>query len=277
MLAVMTSLPTCPTCSGLIPHAILAAPFCPWCGKPRTPGASDDDHAKRVKVAKAARSGGKTKSESVLSEGHRHSHLAFDPQIGFAMIGAHKHDDAMHLRAYDLYNKRVAWEALSGEMARDTMERVAVRGHTVYANIGRTLRALDLFTGRQKWGSEFSDVLDSESAVPHRELKIVDTTPPGHPGAVIAFTIDKTIVSMDRDTGRPLWKEKREHMPRSVQPLEQSGLVLFQIHSHLHEVINPAQQALVLRVEKSIENAWLAGRFGLWKVRNWGCAIGRAS
>jgi len=145
-----------------------------------------------------------------------------------------------------------------------------VRGHTVYVSIGRTLRALDLFTGRQKWGAEFSDELQYEVGHgPDRGLKVIDATPPGQLGVVITFTVDNMIMAMDRDTGRLLWKEKREHMPSKVTPIEQSGLLLFET-KYVHEVINPAQQVPVLRIAKPIQCSNLVGRYGIWQVKSWG-------
>lgn len=86
---------------------------------------------------------------------------------------------------------------------------------------------------------------------------------------MITFTVDNMIMAMDRDTGRLLWKEKREHMPSKVTPIEQSGLLLFET-KYVHEVINPAQQVPVLRIAKPIQCSNLVGRYGIWQVKSWG-------
>ncbi len=264
-----------------------AAPFCPWCGKQRVPGpgptaaelgsavavaADKVDFDQRVLEARArAVASRKAAPERTFSSGYSDLCIGFDPQIGFALIGVHEPDgEPARLRAYDMYNKRIAWEALSGEDLEDVDdEKLAVRGHTVYVSIGRTLRALDIFTGRQKWGAEFTDELRYESgAGQYRGIKLSDPTPPGQPGMVIAVTIDNIMVALDRDTGRLLWK--REGVPSVVvTALEQSGLLLFE-YDRLQEVINPAQQAPVLRIEKPIEHTCVVGRYGIWQVRNWG-------
>ena len=70
---------------------------------------------------KAARAGwGGDRHDRVFSEGHYDLCLGFDPQVGFALVGVHEPDgEPKRLCAYDMLNKRVAWESLSGEASDD--------------------------------------------------------------------------------------------------------------------------------------------------------------
>ncbi len=198
--------------------------------------------------------------------------LAFDPQVGFALIGAHQpgKKEPARLQAFDPYNQRVAWQALVGTAGVETVEddMLAVRGRNVYVSIGRSLHTLDLFTGQSKWGSEFTDRLKDDSAYGiNRGLQIIDATPDGQRGALLALGVDDTITSLDRDTGQLLWRENRERMPRRITPLGPSGLLV--IEGDQTVVIHPSSSAPVFQLSKRPSRADIVGQFGIWQVENW--------
>src|SRR5439155_22968947 len=123
---------------------------------------------------------------------------------------------------------------------------------------------LDLYTGRVKWGAELSDKLTYDGSYgPERGLKLLDPSPPGQRGAVMAFTTDSTISSFDRDSGQLSWREKRERLPYRMTCIGQSGLVAFDNG----EVMNPLQQKPVMKLGGHGE---IVGQYGLWRVSNWG-------
>lgn len=286
---------TCPSCNAPVHTVVATAPFCAWCGKPRgqqlqaffdqVQGAKaaddsddmdelfdedgDDPGLKELKKAEQAVAGPRTE-EAPFSGYAGDLCLAFDPNVGFALIGSHTPRRGQpRLRAYDLYNKRVAWEALEGTNAVKNVEdeQLAVRGRNVYVALDRSMQVLDLYTGQTKWGAEFTDKLVADgSHGPERGLRILDPSPPGQRGAVLAFTSDYIISSFDRDSGQLLWRQTRQRLPYRMSSIGQSGLVVFE--GSPSEVINPFQQTPVGTLPAYGEI--VAGQYGLWRVSNWG-------
>jgi hypothetical protein len=67
--------------------------------------------------------------------------LTFDARAGYALIGVYEPDDgAPRLRAYDVYGKRVAWEAFNGDPDVSAVGalQMAVRNGNVYLAMGRS-------------------------------------------------------------------------------------------------------------------------------------------
>jgi hypothetical protein len=286
---------SCSACGAAIPDVVASAPFCPYCGGRRaagggvvaggivgaiaTAGASagasddddDDDDMDELFDAGRPATRGAAASPAIFSESAGDLCLAFDPQIGFALVGLHKpRGEKPRLRAYDMYNKRVAWESLAGQEGLDDVdeEKLAVRGRNVYVSLGRTMQVLDLFTGKPRWGAEFTDQLEYDSSyTARRGLRILDPVPSGHPGAVLTFSADYTISSFDRDSGQQLWREVRESLPDAAYPIEEAGLVV--LYRPL-QVMNPFVQKPLYTVDHSLERLDIDGRYGLWQVENWG-------
>lgn len=275
---------SCPACNAPIHPVNVAAPFCPWCGKPRAPvgqvaqaavavsgGAelSIAERRDRLRAAMGRNAPSEPRQTRPFTSSPYNLCLAFEPQIGFALIGLHEPDgEKPRLRAWDLYNKRVAWEALADMQGIDDVsyEHIAVRGRNVYVDAERSMQVLDLYTGQTKWGAEFPDKLEYQSSAgPNRGLKIVDVSPPGQPGAVLAFTTDYTVCSFDRDTGRPLWRETRESTPSNAMALGESGLVW--LDANPPEIMNPFSQTPVL---KPVFRGGVIGHYGIAQVSNHG-------
>ena len=85
--------------------------------------------------------------------------LAYDQVIGFALVGSHATPEGVPcIRAFDLFNRRVAWEALHGEAWLSGVGRgnLAVRARNVYIAHEHALYVLDLLTGRPKWKVELT-------------------------------------------------------------------------------------------------------------------------
>jgi len=198
--------------------------------------------------------------------------MTFDPRAGFALLGAYAPDgEQPRLRAYDVYGKRVAWDAFTGDagVAELDYESIAVRNGNVYVGVGRSLRVLDLFTGQQKWGAEMPDTLAHDMGpFAIRGARVVDPAPPGARGPVWVVAIDDTIAAFDRDTGQQLWRETRENMPRRIHPFE-SGLVLLD-YRHTVEMVDPATRAILDTVGPRVERLDLEGRYGVLQVERWG-------
>jgi outer membrane protein assembly factor BamB len=252
----------CPSCATPIPAVVAGAPFCPYCGE-RKPVA--------LVVAQAA-SPRPAREPRPFSTSHRDLYLTFDPRAGFALLGVFQADGAPpRLRAFDVYNKRVAWEAFTGEPALEDLdyESIAVHVGNVYVGVGRSLRVLDLFTGQQKWGAELSDTLARDLGPPAlRGARVIDPAPAGTRGPVWAVAIDDTIFAFDRDTGQPLWREVRERMPRLIRPYE-SGLLLLE-HSSSVELVDPATKNVLDAIASGVERFDVEGRLGILQVENWG-------
>jgi hypothetical protein len=303
----------CSQCGTPIPDVVANAPFCPWCGKSRVtdlahatplgaPGApgplptagaagapspAGNAFAKLAAVAAAggdigdaaaravaqAKRSSRAERASIFSTSPYDLQIAFDPQIGFLLLGAHAPDnEPPRFRAYDPVQKRVVWEALSNAqgMADVEWENIAVHGRNVYVQLGgRMLRVLDLVSGQPKWGAELSDKVPYEiDRGAMRQMLIMDAVPPGQRGAILVPTVDYVLSSMDRDTGRPLWRETRKHRLEKWWPIEQSGLVV--LDTSPREVMQPAQQAPLARLDGRITRFSIEGRYGLWQVREWG-------
>jgi outer membrane protein assembly factor BamB len=231
----------------------------------------DDDDVDELFDSNRRSPRGAAASPEIFSESASDLCLAFDPQVGFALVGLHNPRGGQpRLRAYDMYNKRVAWESLAGQAGLKDVdeERLAVRGRNVYVSLGRSLSVLDLFTGQPKWGAEFTDRLAYDSSYhARRGLRIVDPVPPAHRGAVLTFSVDYTISAFDRESGQPLWREVRQHLPSDDYPIEEAGLVVL---NRPLEVMNPFVQKPLVTIEQSLERLDVVGRYGLWQVRHYG-------
>jgi hypothetical protein len=198
--------------------------------------------------------------------------IAFDPQLGYVLFGQHTpKGQPARIRAYDIIQKRVLWESLSGapDVASVEYEQLAAHNRNVYVATGRTLRVLDLGTGQPKWGGELSDkpCYVGEHG-PTRGMMVIDAAAPGQRGAVVVPTVDYGLTSFDRDTGRPLWHETRERSLSQWWPIEQSGLIV--LDTSPLEVMQPAQQAPLAKLDGRMRRFDIDGRYGMFKVGNWG-------
>ncbi|MEO8875455.1 MAG: PQQ-binding-like beta-propeller repeat protein, partial [Polyangiaceae bacterium] len=168
--------------------------------------------------------------------------LAHDVVIGFALVGAHATAEGVPcIRAFDLFNRRVAWEALHGEAWLSAVGRgtLAVRGRNVYITHERSLLVLDLLTGRPKWRVDLTaTVADLAGYRETSGLQIFDPFPADGRGAVLVLSVDNMLASFDRDTGAPLWQRQLEHPP-PIATVPGEGVVAALVGSKL-EVINPA-------------------------------------
>lgn len=256
----------CPSCGTSIPNVVASAPFCPYCGV-----------RKPVEVAPPTPKPKPEKAEERFADYRSGGQfLVFDPRVGYALLGSHApKGEPPRLRAWDLYNKRVAWEAMAGEPGIDRLEweKLAVHAGNVYVGGERTLRVLDLFTGAEKWRSELSDKLAYDShTVATRGMRIVDAAAPGARGAVWAVAVDDVICAFDRDTGQLLWRETREHQPRRYHPFD-SGLLLLE-YGHEVELVDPSappsKKTIVDKITGRIERFDLEGHIGVVQVDRWG-------
>jgi hypothetical protein len=264
----------CAECNATIPEVIANAPFCPYCGEEREDvAAAKDGGVGALGVGGGAGASGQTsKREEIFTTSPYDLCLSFDPQLGFAFVGVHAPSgEPARIRAYDLIQKRVLWESLSGapDIASVENEHLAAHGRNVYVAAGRTLRVLDRATGQPKWGAELTDKPSYISEYgPMRGMLIVDAVPPGQRGAVLLSTVDYVLSSVDHDTGRPVWRETRQHSLSKWWPIEQLGLVI--LDTTPREVMNPAQQAPLAKLDGRIERFNIEGRYGVWQVENWG-------
>jgi len=261
----------CTSCGTPIPDVVVAAPFCPYCGNPK--GAQSQAQAparapvviQRAAAAPKAPPGPFTAPVDSL-------YMTFDPRAGYALIGPYAPgDEKPRLRAYDVYGKRVAWDAFTGEDAVGGLdyESIAVRSGNVYVGVGRSFRALDLMTGQQKWGAELTDLLAHESdRVRGRGACVVDPAPAGARGPVWTVVVDGTISAFDRDTGQPLWRETREDLPSRFHPYEARLLLLE--YSEKVELVDPGTRKVLDTVGPRTRRFDLAGRHGLMQVHSWG-------
>ena len=180
--------------------------------------------------------------------------LAYDPVIGFALVGAHQSTSGqVCLRAVDLFNKRVAWEALHDEPWVSALGRGAltVRGRNVYVAHDRELHVLDLLTGRPKWKAELTATVADHAG--YRESsgpQIFDPFAAEGRGAVLVLAVDNVLASFDRDTGAPLWQRTLDHPP-PLAAVPGSGVVAALVGSRL-DLINPGYQQSVAVIGKEI-------------------------
>jgi outer membrane protein assembly factor BamB len=193
--------------------------------------------------------------------------LAYDTVIGFALVGAHATPEGVPcIRAFDLFNRRVAWEALHGEAWLSSVGRgtLAVRARNVYIAHDRSLYVLDLLTGRPKWRVDLSaTVADLAGYRESSGLQIFDPFPPDGRGAVLVLSVDNMLASFDRDTGAPLWQRQLDHPP-PIAAVPGEGVVAALVGSKL-EVINPAYAQSIAVIGKEfgrvdVEGKWLVAR-----------------
>ncbi len=174
--------------------------------------------------------------------------FVLDPELGPLVIGKHEPYGAPpSLRAWDARQKRVLWEAFKGQTWVTDLEAASFRlhGKTLYVASKRNLVALDLATGRQRWGAQLSD--EVARLTEHGEeprLAVEDVFPPNQPGAVLVRTNDNVLCAFDRDTGRPLYqrtlgKDASDFLVRPV-PGAQVALVVYGSPYTKCERVNPA-------------------------------------
>lgn len=178
--------------------------------------------------------------------------LAYDPAIGFAVVGAHTSENGAHcIRALDLFNRRVAWEAMHGEIWLSDVGRasLAIRGRNVYITRDRALYALDLSSGKPKWQVDLTSTVAYLAG--YRDTggpQIFDPFPSEGRGAILVLCVDDVLVSFDRDTGTELWQRRLEHPP-PVAAVPGAGVVAALVGSKL-EIINPGYQQSVAVIGK---------------------------
>ncbi|MBK6460853.1 MAG: PQQ-binding-like beta-propeller repeat protein [Myxococcales bacterium] len=161
--------------------------------------------------------------------------FVLDPELGPLVIGKHEPlRSAAVAPRVDARQKRVLREAFKGQTWVTDLEAASFRlhGKTLYVASKRNLVALDLATGRQRWGAQLSD--EVARLTEHGEeprLAVEDVFPPNQPGAVLVRTNDNVLCAFDRDTGRPLYqrtlgKDASDFLVRPV-PGAQVALVVY--------------------------------------------------
>ena len=246
----------CPSCDAPIPEVITDAPYCPYCGErkptPRAPNEARNDPPFLASTYDTA--------------------IDFDPRVGYVLVGAHRPNDGTpSVRAYDPVGKRVLWEAFAGEAGVDDARwnRVRVSKGAVYVGLQRSLRALDLASGRMKWGAELSDVLsDQSSPYETRGMRIVDPAPPGVRGCVWAVAVDDSVHCFDRDAGQLLFKQEMDPMPRRFLPYD-GGLLVLEVGSSV-KLVEPTTRQEIDVVEGRIRRFDVEGRHVFFQVRSFG-------
>jgi PQQ-like domain len=287
----------CTSCGSQIPPAVASAPFCAFCGARRldtgpagqlagavaaaaaavaTPVAVAQAHASpeaRSPVFTWSRPGSGAKpekAEKVFTTGAHNLCMAFDPQIGFALVGVHAETGKASLRAYGLQHSRVLWSAPLGqpESADIGWSKLAARSGCIFVSPDRSMHVLDLATGARRWSAEFSDVLRTGATRGgQRGLAVLDASPPGQRGAILAITADYALCAFDRDSGQPLWREVRENAPGDGMVIPDPGLVYLE---RTTEVLNPFFQKPVASFGGRVERIDVEGRYGALQVRHWG-------
>jgi outer membrane protein assembly factor BamB len=272
----MTDSPSfaCPWCGGIISHqeqgATFACPYCkakvtaPWAGEAPVVEGGDGGAGARIQLGPGVQINGNVQVTAggglVITrkrvEGELFSSYAgdlaigYDPNIGFALIGRYTPDgQPPRLRAVDIVNKRVAWEALLGQSWLEDLssDAVGVHGRSVYIANNRSLVVLDLFTGVQRWATQLPDKVDT--TYDHNEFRgpaIIDPFPSEGRGAILVLTVDHQLSAFDRDTGQPLWQRpfegQREHL-RAIHG--QSIIAGYVSATNSLEIINPGYTAPV--------------------------------
>jgi hypothetical protein len=170
--------------------------------------------------------------------------IAFDPQIGFVGVGPFgPHGEPPRLRAWELVQKRVLWEALQGQAWVSELTRASVKviGRNVYVAHKRQLLAFDLLTGNRKWGSPLSDAVDG-SEDEAGGLAVVDPFPPLGRGAILVRTVDNGLFAFDRDSGQPLWQKSYGDKSFELTAVEGLGACLVRYGAPYVkiDVVNPA-------------------------------------
>jgi outer membrane protein assembly factor BamB len=279
----MTESPSfaCPWCGGIISHqepgGTFACPYCkakvtaPYAGQaPIAPAAGDGADAgagARIHLGPGVQihgnvqvtAGGglvitrKRVEGELLSCSAGEIAIGYHADIGFALIGKYTPEgQPPRLRAIDAVNKRVAWEALSGQSWIEDLssDAIGVHGRNVYIANNRSLVVLDLFTGTQRWATQLADKV--ETSYERDELRgpaIIDPFPADGRGAVMVLTVDHQLSAFDRDTGHPLWQrpfEGRRDKLRAI--LGQSVVAAHVAEGGSLEILNPGYAAPVATV-----------------------------
>lgn len=242
----MSASPTfnCPFCGAPISGASPGATFaCPYCrAKVVAPHAAM--HAHGYGAGGVAAPQHHAPASGPFSGGVGSVVVAFDPQIGFLAVGPHEpHGEPPRIRAWDLVQGRVAWEALAGQSwtAELGLGSLKIIGRNVYVGHKRQLLCFDLLTGNRKWGSPLSDAIDGDH-LPEGGLHVVDPFPQGGRGAILVRAIDNGLYAFDRDSGQPLWNRSFGDKSFTLEAVEGQGAVLVRYGEPFvkADVVNPA-------------------------------------
>jgi len=229
----------CPFCGAPVHGAAAGVTTCMYC---HAKVVAPNVHAMVTQESAAAY--GAPPSRGPFADGIEGVVLAFDPQLGFVAIGAHSpHGEPPRLRAWDLVQGRVLWESLEAQTWVSSLTRASLRvhGRNVYVAHKRQLLALDLATGRRRWGAALSDAVDGDD-VPQGGLAVEDPFPLHGRGAILVRTIDNGLFAFDRDTGQPLWNRSYGDKTFSLESVAGQGACLVRYGSPFVkiDIVNPA-------------------------------------
>ena len=202
--------------------------------------------------------------------------LAHDPELGFSLVGpcARSKAGPYWLRAVDIENRRIGWDSPPLPDAEVPSRReIAVRGRLVYLAHRKTLTAIDLLTGKERWRGALDEAAEwSPGRGPAGGCPVADPSPAGEPGAIVVPTVDRGLAAFDRASGKALWKRTYERRARIVA-VEQTDAILVDLDGRFEilrvlggEValsVGGLDGARVLRVS-------MEGRCAVAFVQGWG-------
>ncbi len=272
----MTDSPSfaCPWCGGIISHqqqgATFACPYCkakvtaPYTGEAPVVEGGEGGAGARIQLGPNVQINGNIQPTAgggfVITrkrvEGELFSNdagelaIGYDPAIGYALIGSHApNGQPPRLRAVDLVNKRVAWEALLGQTWIEELsgDAIGVHGRNVYIANNRSLVVLDLFTGVQRWATQLSDKVETTwDRNEFRGPAVIDPFPAEGRGAVLVLTIDHQLSAFDRDTGHPLWQRSFEGSRERLRAIHGRSVIAGYVSdTNTLEILNPGYAAPV--------------------------------
>lgn len=222
----------CPSCGAPIsgpPGQVMPCPFCR--SNVVAPGVADT-----------------SRKEGPFTTDVRSLAVGFEPAVGFALVGAHMPPgEPPRVRAYNLYNKKLAWDALMGEAWISEATSVALRGRSVYVTDYHTLVALDLTTGKRRWTTD----LPAKVA----PFCFAEWAPRIHDSGTLLLvaTDDRGLAAVDRETGALRWTRRYQALNPywgESGPLVRGGATVVAHDRKVADVIAPSGE-IVAHVEDS--------------------------
>jgi serine/threonine-protein kinase len=192
--------------------------------------------------------------------------VAFDPRLGFLLVGPHEPPGAAaSLRCVDMHKRAVVWDALTGDEALRSLLDIRVIGRLVLFAQRSSLACVDLGTGQLRYTVPLGDRADTRKHGDLRGPIIVEG-----PGTLVAKSAVGNLVSFDPETGRE--RAKRQLGPTLTAVPTGTGPVVARYNAQnrgVMEVLDPS----TLQPMAIFGKAWFNDEASVEYVRGFGTTL----